>query len=78
MLGGAREMLQISLMLTNSFLQRLVLSAVIGMVLAGGVQFYRHIIKAGDDALNGKYRKDAPFVDPNIPINSGGAAPRRK
>jgi hypothetical protein len=50
-------------MLTNSFLQRLLLSMFIGMVLAGGVQFYRHIIKAGDDALNGKYRKDA-VVEP--------------
>ncbi len=65
-------------MLTNSFLQRLVLSAFIGMVLAGGVQFYRHIIKAGDDALNAKYRKDAPFVDPNIPINGGGGATRKR
>ena len=65
-------------MLTNSFMQRLVLSAVIGMVLAGGIQFYRHIIKAGDDALNAKYRKDAPFVDPNIPINQGGVGQRRR
>ena len=71
-------MLQISTMLTNSFIQRLVLSAFIGMVLAGGVQFYRHIIKAGDDALNAKYRKDAPFVDPNIPINAGGGANRKR
>jgi len=71
-------MLQISPMLTNSFIQRLVLSAFIGMVLAGGVQFYRHIIKAGDDALNAKYRKDAPFVDPNIPINAGGGANRKR
>ncbi len=32
---------------------------VIGAAMAGMVQFYRHIIQAGDDALNAKYRKPA-------------------
>ena len=36
------------------------------------------VAKAGDDALNAKYRKDAPFVDPNIPINAGGGANRKR
>jgi hypothetical protein len=69
-------MLQIKSMLTNSFLQRVVLSAFIGLVLAGGIQFYRHIIKAGDDALNAKYRKEVqgPPLDPGL--NQGGARRR--
>ncbi len=64
-------------MLHNSFLQRLVLSAFIGLVLACAVQFYRHIIQAGDDALNAKYRAAAPAVQ-DVPLQSQGAAPRRK
>jgi hypothetical protein len=70
-------MLQIGIVLTNSFLQRFVLSAFIGIVLALGIQFYRHIIQAGDDALNSKYRKpaaQAPPLDPGL--NQGGARRR--
>ena len=50
-------------MLTNSFLQRFILSAFCGLVLASGIQFYRHIIQAGDRALNGKYQK-TPALSP--------------
>lgn len=64
-------------MLHNSFLQKFVLCAFIGMVLAGGIQFYRHIIQAGDNALNAKYRVQDP-APLNVPIQSQGAAPRRK
>lgn len=63
-------------MLHNSFLQKFVLCAFIGLVLACGIQFYRHIIKAGDDALNGKYRHEAPVVD--VPTQNQGSAPRRR
>lgn len=64
-------------MLHNSFLQRLVLSAFIGLVLACAVQFYRHIIQAGDNALNAKYRPQPPAVL-DVPLQNQGAAPRRK
>jgi hypothetical protein len=40
-----------------SFLQKLVLTAVLGAVAAGFVLFYRNIIVKADDELNGPYRK---------------------
>ena len=64
-------------MLHNSFLQKFVLCAFIGMVLAGGIQFYRHIIQAGDNALNGKYRAQKEQIL-DVPTMNQGAAPRRK
>lgn len=41
----------------GSFLQRLILSAVAGFALALLVQFYRHVIEAGSEAMNGEYQK---------------------
>ena len=63
-------------MLANSFLQKFILSAFCGMVLAGGIQFYRHIIQAGDRALNGKYQKATYSpIDPGL---NQGSGPKRK
>ncbi len=45
--------------MTNSFFQKVLLCAFIGVAIAGFVYFFRHVIQAGDDALNGKYRKPA-------------------
>ena len=43
-------------MLGNSFLQKIVISAVAGAGLACLVWFYRNVVDAGDRALNQKYR----------------------
>lgn len=62
-------------MLGNSFLQKVIISAVAGAGLACLVWFYRNVVDAGDRALNQKYRKaEAPLAVPNY---SQPAAPRR-
>ena len=40
----------------NSFLQKVVLSAIIGAVAAGFVEFYKSFIEGADQALNGKHK----------------------
>jgi hypothetical protein len=47
-----------------SFLQKLILTAVIGAVAAGVFQFYRHVIEQADQDLNGAYRK--PRVEASV------------
>lgn len=52
----------------NSFLQKIVISAVIGMALAAiNVFFYRNIVQAGDDALNKGYRNRTQLA-PSGPV----------
>ena len=70
-------MLQIPAMLVQGFFQKFLLSAFCGLVLACGIQFYRHIIQAGDRALNGKYQK-ATYSPLDPGLSGGGGGPKRK
>ena len=40
----------------NSFLQKVVLCAIIGAVSAGFVEFYKNFVEGADQALNGKHK----------------------
>ena len=52
----------------NSFLQKIVISAVCGAALAAiNVFFYRNIVQRGDDALNKGYRNRTQLA-PNEPV----------
>ena len=52
----------------NSFMQKVVICAVIGAALAAvNVFFYRNIVQAGDNALNKGYRERTQFA-PNEPV----------
>lgn len=46
----------------NGFFQKLVLSALAGLLLAGFVEFYKNFVQGADDALNGKHRHVKPAL----------------
>ncbi len=46
----------------NGFFQKLVLSAIAGLLLAGFVEFYKNFVEGADDALNGSHKHVRPAL----------------
>ena len=48
----------------HGFLQKVVLSMIIGAVAAGFIEFYKNFVEGADNALNGKH-KSVHMATPN-------------
>ena len=46
----------------NGFFQKLVLSMIAGLLIAGFVEFYKNFVQGADDALNGNHKHVKPAL----------------